>query len=175
VSSNPRRPPKAWWDDCIARVRAAAKASGRKVHDVRAVCGAAWFRLPPQRRAAIVRELERARDPRAKGAALALARLERRRQRNPKTRDCGGWDPNDPHGWEQCDPKTVPPAARRWLRRKNPRELVSLVYLEQKPGDDRAYEYEHEFEGKLPKLTMRGGKAQIRGGSYETRDGWLEG
>jgi len=146
---NPRRPPKAWWDDCIARVQAASKASGRKVRDVRAVCGAAWFRLPPQRRAAIVRALEQAKSPRAKGAALALARLEKRHRR-------GRVNP--------CD-----------TRRPNPRELVSLVYLEQKPGDSRPYEYEHEFEGKLPKLTMRGGKAQIRGGSYETRDGWLEG
>lgn len=22
-------------------------------------------------------------------------------------RDCGGWDPEVPYGWEQCDPKTI--------------------------------------------------------------------
>jgi hypothetical protein len=173
--ANPRRPPKAWWDDCIARVEAAAKASGRKVREPRAVCGAAWWSLPPQKRAAIVRALERAKHPRARGAALALARLEKKRRPNVGTRDCGGWDPNYPEGWGQCDPKTVPASARKFLRRQNPRELVSLVYLEQKPGDREPYEYEHEFEGELPQLVMRGGKAQIRGGSYETRAGWLEG
>jgi DNA repair protein RadC len=29
-------------------------------------------------------------------------------------RDCGGWDPALPGGWDQCDPRTIPPAARRW-------------------------------------------------------------
>lgn len=149
-ASNPGRPPKAWWDDCIARVEAAARASGRKVREPRAVCGAAWWRLPPEKRAAIVRALEHAKDPRAKGAALALARLEKRRRRGKRVNACD-------------------------TRRPNPRELVSLVYLEQKPGDREPYEYEHEFEGERPQLVMRGGKAQIRGGSYETRGGWLEG
>lgn len=145
-----RPPPRAWWDDCIARVTAAGKASGRRVREPRAVCGAAWWKLPPAKRAAIVRTLERSKDARARGAALALARLERRRRNS--------------------GPCTAKPE-----RRSNPRELVSLVYLEQKPGDPEPTEYEHEFEGELPELTMRGGRAQIRGGSYRTRAGWLEG
>lgn len=147
--ANPRRPPRAWWDDCIARVTAAGKLGRRRVREPRAVCGAAWWRLSPQRRAAIVRALERAKDPRAKGAALALARAERRHNEG---RPCRGPE-----------------------RRPNPREVVSLVYLEQKPGDREPYEYEHEFEGERPRLEMRGGKAQLRGGSYGTRAGWLEG
>jgi hypothetical protein len=149
AKKNPKRPQRAWWDDCIARVSAAGKASGRPVRDVEAVCGAAWWKLSPQRRAAIVRRLERARDPRAKAAALALARAEKQKSRG------------------RCCPRRA--------RLPNPRELVSLVYLEQKPGDPEPTEYEHEFEGELPELTMRGGKAQIRGGSYGSRAGWLEG
>jgi hypothetical protein len=33
---------------------------------------------------------------------------------NPGDRDCGGWSPSDPTGWSQCDPKTIPRAARKW-------------------------------------------------------------
>ena len=117
------------------------------------MCGAAWWKMAPRQREAIVRKLERAKDPRARAAALSLARLEqRRRKSNPG--DC----PLSPG------------------RRENPpRELVSLVYLEQKPGDREPFEYEHEFAGDRPKLAMRGGKAQLEGGSYRTRNGWLEG
>ena len=147
-ASNPRQPPAAWWDGCIARVTAAARVRGSRIREPRAVCGAAWWKMKPQKRAAIVRALERSRNPRAKAAALVLARAEKKH-----------------HGCGPCKPE----------RRSNPRELVSLVYLEQKPGDREPYEYEHEFAGELPELTMRGGKAQIRGGSYESRGGWLEG
>jgi hypothetical protein len=38
--------------------------------------------------------------------------------RQSKGRDCSGWDPHAPGGWEQCDPKTVPRAARKWLKRR---------------------------------------------------------
>lgn len=38
---------------------------------------------------------------------------------NPLQRDCGGWDPNVPGGWNQCDPRTIPPEARRWLNPRN--------------------------------------------------------
>jgi hypothetical protein len=143
--ANPRQPPAAWWDRCIAAVSAAGR-----VDEPRAVCGAAWWRLSPHKRAAIVRRLERHKHPRVRGAALTLARAEKAHAKN------GG----------RCCPTE---------RRSNPRELVSLVYREQKPGDRHEYDYEHEFEGDLPELTMRGGKAQIRGGSYDARGGWLEG
>jgi outer membrane protein TolC len=154
VKRNPRRPPVAWWNDCIARVSAAAKATRTKVLEPRAMCGAAWWKLSPQKRAAIVRKLEGSKDARARGAAVALARAEAaHRRKNPS-----------------CDL-----AAARAPRRPNAREVVSLVYLEQKPGDAEPFEYEHDFEGDRPRLEMRGGKAQLRGGSYKTRDGWLEG
>lgn len=146
---NPRQPPRAWWDDCIAGVRRAERASGRKVANVRAVCGASWWNLPPSRRAAIVRKLERSRNPQGQAACLALAHAEKAHHAR--------------HGGPTCE------------RKGNPRELVSLVYAEQKPGDREVYEYEHEFAGELPTLAMRGGKAQIEGGSYTARDGWLEG
>jgi hypothetical protein len=142
---NPRQPPGAWWDDCIAAV----KRTGR-VREPRAVCGAAWWNLAPARRAAIVRKLERSPDRRARGAALALARAEKKHHAK--------------HG-----------GPARALRRSNPRELVSLVYLEKKKGDRVPYEYEHDFEGERPILEMRGGKAQIRGGTYTARRGWLHG
>ncbi len=34
-----------------------------------------------------------------------------------KGRDCGGWDPRIPHGWEPCDPRTIPRDARHYLHR----------------------------------------------------------
>ena len=145
---NPRRPPAAWWDGCIARVEAAAKATGTRVREPRAVCGAAWWKLSPQKRGAIVRKLEGSKHARVRAAAAALARAERRH-----------------NAGKPCKPE----------RRSNPREVVSLVYLEQKPGDREPFEYEHEFEGDRPRLEMRGGRAQLRGGSYRTRNGWLEG
>ena len=147
AQANPRHPPAAWWDRCLEGVK---RAGGRRVREPRAVCGAAWWNLPPARRAAIVRKLEGARDPRARGAAVALARAEKK------------------HHARRGGPVPV-------LRRSNPRELVSLVYLEKKPGDGRPYEYEHDFSGDRPALEMRGGKAQIVGGTYTTRNGWLEG
>lgn len=142
---NPRQPPKAWWDRCIRALEGKGK---RKVRNARAVCGATWWSLPPARRAAIVRRLERSNDPRQRGAALALAREEKKHQ--------GG--------------------RRRPERRTNGRrELVSVVYEEQKPGDPEPFEYEHEFEGERPTLAMRGGALQVEGGSYRTRRGWIEG
>ena len=141
--ANPRRPPRAWWEACIESVQRRGGAA-----NVSAVCGAAWWNMPAHRRMAIVRSLERAKDRRARGAALALARAE-------KARHAG---------------RAVPR-----LRSPNPRELVSLVYLEQKPGDPEPFEYEHEFAGDLPSLRMRGGALQIEGGSYRTKNGWIEG
>lgn len=36
--------------------------------------------------------------------------------RNPIGRDCGGWDPSSPYAWYQCDPSTIPSAAKKWRR-----------------------------------------------------------
>jgi hypothetical protein len=148
--ANPRRPPAAWWDGCIARVAAAAKATGTRVREPRAVCGAAWWQLSPQKRGAIVRKLEGSKDARLRAAAASLARAEKRHAGKRNNAPCP-------------------------LRLSNPREVVKIIYLEQKPGDPEPFEYEHDFEGDPPRLEMRGGKAQLRGGSYRTRDGWLEG
>ena len=71
----PRRPPKKWWDHCIKSVRARGAA-----RDPKAVCGADWWKLPESRRRAIVRDLERSKNPRHKRSALALALAERSHQ-----------------------------------------------------------------------------------------------
>lgn len=50
--------------------------------------------------------------PRPVATSWATARARRR------DRDCGGWDPNDSQGWDQCDPRTVPRSARKYLTRR---------------------------------------------------------
>jgi hypothetical protein len=145
---NPKRPPHAWWTRCLSSVEAQ-----RYARDPAAVCSAAWWKLPAKRRAAILSRYERG-TPRERRKAVALAKAERNRVSygGPVRRAVGG------------------------SRRPNPpRELVSLVYLEQKPGDGEAYEYEHEFSGRRPRLSMRGHKLRIEGGTYTTKDGWIRG
>jgi hypothetical protein len=45
------------------------------------------------------------------------------RMRDPgRTRDCGGWDPRVKTGWGKCDPKTIPRAARKWLKKIRPKQ-----------------------------------------------------
>ncbi len=29
-------------------------------------------------------------------------------------RDCGGWDPEQPYGWSQCNPDTIPIQAKKF-------------------------------------------------------------
>jgi len=137
---NPRRPPRRWFDRCLASVEARHYA-----RDPAAVCGAAWWRTPTKKRAAIVRRLERG-TRRERRAAVAIAKAEHRRH-------------------ERQHPRKPNP----------PRKLVQLVYRERKPGDDREYDYEHDFDGELPDLRMRGGAIQIDGGSYRTKKGWIHG
>lgn len=140
---NPRRPPRGWWQDCMARVEA---RGGKHVRSARAVCGADWWNMPAAKRRAVVERLERQGNDRA---AYALAKAERahnRRRRNPPARV------------------------------SNPtKELVEVVYREKKPGDARAYDYEHKFAGRRPRLVERNGRLQIHGGSYAMKDGWIHG
>jgi hypothetical protein len=48
-SYNPRRPPKSWWDHCV---RAVSRSSAR---DPRAVCGATWRDMSPEKKRAALR------------------------------------------------------------------------------------------------------------------------
>ena len=60
LETNPRRPPRDWFRDCVAGVEA-----GGSAYDPQAVCGAQWQRLSASQKRAAVR------------------RHERRRRRNP--------------------------------------------------------------------------------------------
>lgn len=148
MKRNPKRPPKRWFDACLASVEARKYA-----RDPAAVCAAAWWRRPLEQRMRIVRAMERG-TRRDRRTAVAIAKAEQRRADKGAPKPKGGRE-----------------------RRTNPRELVSLVYLEQKPGDREPYEYEHEFEGDLPELGMRGGNLQIKraGSQYRTKKGWIHG
>ena len=66
----------------------------------------------------------------------------------------------------------VRPAGNPW-----PVELHSVTYRERKRGDGRPELYEHEFEGRKPRLSVRGGNLNIRraGSRYRVRDGWIHG
>lgn len=70
---NPRRPPKRWFDRCLASVEAHRHAA-----DPAAVCGAAWWRMPARQRAAIVHRWERG-SARQRRVAIAVAKAERNR------------------------------------------------------------------------------------------------
>jgi len=127
----------------------ASVSAQRHARDPAAVCNAAWYRQPVKKRLAIVRKLERgsARDRRV---AVGIAKAEQRR--HDKARGAG-------------------------KRKKNPggRELYALAYVEQKPGDRKPHIYEHVFEGRRPRVVMRGGKLRLEGGSQHTKDGWIHG
>lgn len=61
LNDNPGRPPKKWFSDCVAGVRAGARRTGRRVQDPSAVCGAQWQRLSAAQKRAAVRRHERRR------------------------------------------------------------------------------------------------------------------
>ena len=51
----PRRPPKSWWDRCVAAV-----ARGGKVIDPAKICGATWYkRMSEEARAAVLAAVEK--------------------------------------------------------------------------------------------------------------------
>lgn len=146
---NPSRPPARWFDQCLASVSARHYA-----RDPAAVCGAAWWRLPVARRRSIVRRLERG-SPRDRRFAVGIAKAEQRRHDKARGKHEG------------------PPR-----RRRNPGgsvPLVALAYEEQKEGDRKPHVYEHVFEGRRPRVVMRGGKLALVGGSQFTKEGWIHG
>ena len=106
--------------------------------------------MPAKKRRAIVKRLERgsARDRRF---AIGIAKAEQRR--HDRARGSSRRKPNPPH--------SVP--------------LVALAYEEQKPGDRKPHVYEHVFEGRRPRVVMRGGKLRLEGGSQYTKAGWIHG
>lgn len=151
--TNPRRPPRAWWNRCLASVSAQ-----RHARDPAAVCGASWWGKTSDERRRVVERLERG-SALDKRKAIALARAERNRHVRGSRRA------NSPKG-------------RRGKassgRRDNPRrELFALAYKEQKPGDDRPYIYEHKFSKPRPTLAFRGGGIQAKGGRWFTSRGWI--
>lgn len=77
-----RRPPRRWFDRCLATVTAQ-----RYARDPAAVCGAAWWNMPASQREATVRRWERG-SPRERRLAVAVAKAERNRthRRKKKTR-----------------------------------------------------------------------------------------
>jgi hypothetical protein len=150
---NPRRPPARWWEACLASVSAR-----RYARDPAAVCGATWWSKPAAERARIVRRLERgtARDRRF---AVGIAKAEQRRHHTPRAAG-------------------KPSKGRSVRKKKNPAgtvPLYALSYVEQKEGDRKAHVYEHVFEGKRPRVRMRGGRLELVGGSQYTKDGWIHG
>lgn len=157
---NPRRPPREWWNRCLASVSAQ-----RHAKDPAAVCGASWWAMPSSRRARIVRELEHG-SPRDRRRAVAIAKAERNRHAR--------------HGRQASKPaKTDKRKGERPRANRRPNPLVpihSVTYIEQKPGDRKPHLYEHEFEGRRPRLRKTDGKPLkiVRGNSgYSVRDGWI--
>lgn len=149
---NPRRPPSRWWQDCLSSVAAQHHAK-----DPAAVCGATWWRLPPARRAAIVRRLEHG-SPRDRRRAVALARAERNRHDRSRRK------------------ARKPKRAKRSKRKRNP-PAYAVAYIEQKPGDARPHVYEHVFAKPRPELRIKGRDVTIvrKNSRYTTRDGWIYG
>jgi len=39
-----KRPPKKWWDHCVAAVKAAGKRARHRARSPEAVCGAEWYK-----------------------------------------------------------------------------------------------------------------------------------
>lgn len=177
---NPRRPPKRWFEHCLASV-----AGQRHARDPAAICGAVWWRKPPTERARIVRQLERG-TPRQRRAAVAIAKAERNRadrrppprMGNPPMTDDAALREYERTHWGERGRSRISQA-----QAPNPHHgtatklgrLVSLVYLTRKGGDAEPTEYEHEFEGCRPELVYNDGGLMIAGGSYRIREGGIDG
>lgn len=175
---NPRRPPKRWFDRCLASVTA-----HRYARDPAAVCSAAWWKMPPSKRAAIVRRYERG-TPRQRRVAVAIAKAERNRaegpprRRNPAMTDAEASAEYERTHWGE--------RGRQRIVRKGAADpsygtatklgkLVEVTYRTRKGGDDGPTDYVHAFEGKLPDLVYTDGGLVIAGGQYVIREGGIDG
>jgi hypothetical protein len=176
---NPRRPPKRWFDRCLASVSARKYA-----RDPAAVCSAAWWKQKPAKRAAIVRRLERG-TPRQRRFAVGIAKAEQKRADGPPRK-------KNPGG--MCDASALAEYERtHWgkkgrdavhaTRAADPRhgtavalgKLVAVVYRTEKAGDDEPTDYEHEFEGPLPTLAYNPGGLIVAGGGYRIKEDGIDG
>jgi hypothetical protein len=176
--SNPRRPPKRWFDSCLRSV--AAKKYAR---DPAAVCAAAWWRRPPADRAKIVRRLERG-SPRERRTAVAIAKAEARRadgpqrRRNPGMSDAGAVSEYERTHWGERGRGRVQRARAADPTRGTATQLgqlVAVTYRTKKKGDGGPVDYEHEFEGRLPRLLYNEGGLFIAGGDYVVKTGGITG
>lgn len=175
---NPRRPPKRWFDRCLASVTAQKYA-----RDPAAVCSAAWWKMPTKKREAIVRRYERG-SPRQRRVAVAIAKAERNhadgppRRRNPAMSDAeAAREYTRTHWGEKGRQRIVRKGAAdpRFGTATKLGKLVAVVYRTRKGGDDGPTDYEHEFEGKLPDLLYNDGGLVVAGGQYVIREGGIDG
>ena len=75
----PRRPPKSWWDRCVAAV-----ARGGKVIDPAKICGATWYkRMSEEARAAVLAAVEKGNEQ-VRRAAPKPKRAPKRAAPKPK-------------------------------------------------------------------------------------------
>jgi hypothetical protein len=178
---NPNRPPRRWFDRCLASVSARKYA-----RDPAAVCNAAWWKQPVKKRAAIVRRYERG-TPRQRRFAVAIAKAEQSRadgpprKRNPGMSDAEALREYTRTHWGEKGAQRV-----GTTRAANPLhgtatklgKIVSVVYLTEKGGEGGPAEYEHEFgEGgtALPTLAYNDGGLIIAGGGYRIKEGGIDG
>lgn len=102
----------------------AAKRGAKRWIEREEVCATSFQRRQERRKPKAAESLTRSRalhraEAERQGIDLTSAEyrdsmIGRTVARNPEGRDCGGWDPNSPEGWGQCDPRTIPPSARHW-------------------------------------------------------------
>jgi hypothetical protein len=176
---NPRRPPKRWFDHCLASV-----AARKYARDPAAVCSAAWWKQKPAKRAAIVRRLERG-TPRQRRFAVGIAKAEQKRADGPpRKKNPGGMcDGGALAEYERTHWGKKGRGAVRTIRAADPRhgtavalgKLVAVVYRTEKAGDDEPTDYEHEFEGPLPTLAYNPGGLIVAGGGYRIKEDGIDG
>jgi hypothetical protein len=172
------RPREPWFSRCLRSV--AAKKYAR---DPAAVCAAAWWKRSPAEREKIVRRLERG-TPRERRAAVAIAKAEAHhaypppRRCNPGMSDAAAVAEYERTHWGERGRGRV-----RRGRAADPTrgtatqlgQLVAVTYRTKKKGDGRAVDYEHEFEGRLPRLLYNEGGLFIAGGDYVVKTGGITG
>lgn len=180
--AKPRRRAKSGFDDLRDTVAGILRRyQGRPGDQARAT--AAYFRLPLAARAAKIRALARS-GPRGRRAAVAIARLERRHEEGPPKRKNPGMSDREAAA-EYADKHWGERGRGRVRARRAPDpthgtlaelgELTAVTYRTKKRGDTRPTDYEHEFEGKKPRLAYNDGGLVVVGGDYVIARGGITG